>query len=1170
MAERRNPADSRIFISYRRDDSIAHVNGLFPPLREHFGKERVFKDTDNIPPGKDFRKIIERELRSCSVLLTVIGRNWAAALKPKSTLRRLDDPNDYLRVEVATALKNEGVLVIPVLVGEAAMPAVEELPEELAQLAYLHAFELRDSRWESDVRLLIEAIERGGLESSAPPPPPPVTEPSEKAAPLTDQPDEDLGPLKLRRSRQIAEYMTSAQTAFAAQDHVRALEACEKVIWLDPQHGEARSLRRRARAALDERKIGAWLAQAAEIMERGEIPDDELAEVSGLLDQALALNPGHITALQHRHALLSLRKQRERQREIDQQVQAILVRARTSIEEESFDAAIACCDDALALASATEEAHTLRTAAVAAKAEQHRRRELKRQMQKLADQARAQFAGGQHEAAIASLEASGEPHELVTEALADLRGRFQAILKAREEEARAAAEQERRVRAGRVEQLLTAARSALEAQQFADAEGSLRAADELARQSPCLEVLLSEIADVRESVETAQAERANAAAAALAQAFDRSDYESAIRGADEALVFDPAEHDAQLLKERATVALEAQRTAAAGEQRARQEKRRRRLGERRGRGARQLVARQEADDRRCRAEAEARAAEEARKVRTERIEELLTSAQSSLETQQFATAHATLEDADALAHESPLLEDVIDRIAAVRADVDAREALQLKERANAAREEQRERAARELKAEAQPPLETDRPVAAAIPEVAPVPAATVAVPILAPRRYTAATAASVLAVVLALGGIGYWALQSNRESVTSDEATQVPPSTRPEILVEAPPGPPAKTAPSGTVNEPATSKSAGTESKTALDPDAAEQLSQLRDRMTRQYQAGQRVQALETAVAGLALDRNDPELHRMLTTLDADAQAAVRLAKQNAAKANAASRAAGQLKLGAQKESDAASLRKANRADEAIRSLWAAAESYSRAAQRAKQVGAQLDALASRARTQAQSGQGPQALDSALEGLKIDSSFSPLHEVLDSLWRDAQTVALRSKRQATDRGTFATTSPEFAEALRRESEAARLREARNMGDAVRSLWTASDLFAKAAERPADSKLGAPAGPSEEEQVLKVLNAYQAAYERLDAAAVKRVYPSVDQAGLVKAFGYYRSLSMAINNPRIEVSGSGADVSCTIVIRIQPRAGGTSEQTSTQPTTLRLRKSGGSWIITERR
>ena len=332
------------------------------------------------------------------------------------------------------------------------------------------------------------------------------------------------------------------------------------------------------------------------------------------------------------------------------------------------------------------------------------------------------------------------------------------------------------------------------------------------------------------------------------------------------------------------------------------------------------------------------------------------------------------------------------------------------------------------------------------------------------------------------------------------------------------------------MSEPETTASAGAGSKTAPDPDAAKQLSQLRDRMKRQYQAGQRAQALETAVAGLALDRDEPELRRMLTTLDADAQAAVQRAKQDATKANAASRAAAEMKLGAQKESSAASLRKANRADEAIRSLWSAADSYSRAAERAGQVGAQLDGLAARARTQAQSGQRPQALDSALEGLKIDSGFTPLHEVIDGLWRDAQATTQRSKRQAEERGTSAKTSPEFAEALRRESDAARLGEARNMGDAVRSLWTASELFAKAAERPADSKPAEPAPPvkateppavrpdpdktperpstfpsrrsrarAKKSRCGRVLDDFIAAYERLDATAVKKIFPSVNDA-----------------------------------------------------------------------
>jgi len=161
----RNP--SRIFLSYRRGDSIAHVNALFGPLRQRFGDEQVFKDTDDIPPGQDFVHVIDRELQSCSVLLAVIGKNWLNARVPKSKSRRLDDANDYLRLELATALKNDRVLVIPVLVGDGSMPSTSDLPPDLAPLARRNAFALRDERWESDVKELIDKLEASGRVGAA-------------------------------------------------------------------------------------------------------------------------------------------------------------------------------------------------------------------------------------------------------------------------------------------------------------------------------------------------------------------------------------------------------------------------------------------------------------------------------------------------------------------------------------------------------------------------------------------------------------------------------------------------------------------------------------------------------------------------------------------------------------------------------------------------------------------------------------------------------------------------------------------------------------------------------------------------------------------------------------------------------------------------------------------
>ncbi len=150
---------SRIFISYRRDDSAGHVLALLPALRNHFGAGRIFKDTESIPVGEDYREFIKRVLTTCSVMLAVIGRDWLTIQDAKLKTRRLDNPEDPLRLEVTTALKNERIRVIPVLVDRGVMPNREDLPDEIAALHFRNALELSDTRWESDVQRLIQAIE---------------------------------------------------------------------------------------------------------------------------------------------------------------------------------------------------------------------------------------------------------------------------------------------------------------------------------------------------------------------------------------------------------------------------------------------------------------------------------------------------------------------------------------------------------------------------------------------------------------------------------------------------------------------------------------------------------------------------------------------------------------------------------------------------------------------------------------------------------------------------------------------------------------------------------------------------------------------------------------------------------------------------------------------------
>lgn len=147
-----------IFISYRRADASGHAGRLFDRLAAHFGKDAVFMDVEGIEAGVDFVDVIGEAVGSCAVLLAVMGRNWLSSADEQGR-RRLEDPQDFIRLEIGNALARK-VRVVPVLVEGAQMPAAEQLPEELRPLTRRQALELRDNRWDSDVESLIAVIER--------------------------------------------------------------------------------------------------------------------------------------------------------------------------------------------------------------------------------------------------------------------------------------------------------------------------------------------------------------------------------------------------------------------------------------------------------------------------------------------------------------------------------------------------------------------------------------------------------------------------------------------------------------------------------------------------------------------------------------------------------------------------------------------------------------------------------------------------------------------------------------------------------------------------------------------------------------------------------------------------------------------------------------------------
>jgi hypothetical protein len=147
-----------IFLSYRRQDAAPYARLLQQQLGQRFPDVRVFMDLDSIEPGLPFVKVIQQALDSCTVLVALIGRQWAT-LTDEEGIRRLDDPDDYVRFEVKTALER-GVRVIPVLVDEARPLRQQQLPSELHQLAQLNALELSYGRYDYDAGRLFDLLQR--------------------------------------------------------------------------------------------------------------------------------------------------------------------------------------------------------------------------------------------------------------------------------------------------------------------------------------------------------------------------------------------------------------------------------------------------------------------------------------------------------------------------------------------------------------------------------------------------------------------------------------------------------------------------------------------------------------------------------------------------------------------------------------------------------------------------------------------------------------------------------------------------------------------------------------------------------------------------------------------------------------------------------------------------
>lgn len=287
---------ARIFISYRRGDSAGHAGRLYDRLSERFGQARVFMDIDHIGPGVDFVAVIEAAVAKCDVLLALIGEEWLDTTDAEGR-RRLDDPEDFVRVEIATALRRN-ILVIPVLVQGAKMPRALDLPGDLAMLARRNALELSDSRWRFDVGRLIETLE--GLDA-----PPPLERRYAEALADFDagrwaEAAEGFGAVvaeeagyrdaagkleEARRRGRLLDSYVAGRRAFEAADWARAIACLEEALALDDDHDDAAGMLALAKF---QRRLAGLYGEAVERME-----SRQWAEARQPLAELQRLAPGY-------------------------------------------------------------------------------------------------------------------------------------------------------------------------------------------------------------------------------------------------------------------------------------------------------------------------------------------------------------------------------------------------------------------------------------------------------------------------------------------------------------------------------------------------------------------------------------------------------------------------------------------------------------------------------------------------------------------------------------------------------------------------------------------------------------------------------------------------------------------------------------------------------------
>jgi multiple sugar transport system substrate-binding protein len=247
-------SSGRIFISYRRQETAWPAGRLYDRLVEHFPREQVFRDVDNVDLGDDFVERITTAVESCDVLLVLIGPQWLTM--SKSGRRRLDDPRDYVRLEIETALTRK-IRVIPILLDEAQMPDVDELPPTLAPLARRNALEISPLTFDtvrliSTVRKTLAAL-RDSHTASGPASPTPAP-----------KPDPSRGQVA---GLEVEQLYNQALAAFRAEHWDKAIDLFGQVLSHRPNYANAA---RKLELARRQQQLASRYAQASAAADSGD------------------------------------------------------------------------------------------------------------------------------------------------------------------------------------------------------------------------------------------------------------------------------------------------------------------------------------------------------------------------------------------------------------------------------------------------------------------------------------------------------------------------------------------------------------------------------------------------------------------------------------------------------------------------------------------------------------------------------------------------------------------------------------------------------------------------------------------------------------------------------------------------------------------------------------